>query len=565
MKKNSSEKVKSALIDFYLTLRQYSLDIKQIKKEENREYLSSMNELELIKYIKDSIDTVVLLLAEKKINEITNQISKEHIQQDYEAMLIKYEQDIRGHIKVEHQLKLYSDSLQNNIDELEKEKKLGFNNHKANEYLNEIANLKKEIKHQKKIIKSYEEQNIKSTENEKKLKNLIATNEKKYKNDIDILNKKLHYYIEKIQFLNSDYKNLEKLEKFDKRKNETISCTNSHRPNNSNIIRNFIYENEMNHHINSSMNGGGLTRIYRNSGNNLSMNENHSTALTNPRPYIKVDKYILNKYIKNNNNNNNNKEPYQYQNKVKNIKNASCDYVKDTNINLRNSSLPNSINITNKMNKSYILDSKAQDEIMNKYIMNDNSSILRSKKIYNRHKSIENNTNYIKGKQLNIKKILLSNNISNSNINSERNSYKEITKGVYNRSIVNKKSSNKNINNNINNDKAYVNKTAKEININNIIESKNNIRCNVVNNINIYSNNLKQDNIGNNNNVYIANNSKKFSGNSSFCGNNIKNNNVNGANYIHIKGNKNNMVNYRKKQKEGKMIPSLANSTQKKY
>ena len=110
-----------------------------------------------------------------------------------------------------------------------------------------------------------------------------------------------------------------------------------------------------------------------------------------------------------------------------------------------------------------------------------------------------------------------------------------------------------------------MNKTAKEININNIIESKNNIRCNFVNNINIYSNNLKQDNIGNNNNVYIANNSKKFSGNSSFCGNNIKNNNVNGANYIHIKGNKNNMVNYRKKQKEGKMIPSLANSTQKKY
>ena len=49
MKKNSSEKVKSYLIDFYITLRQYSEDIKHIKKEENREYLSSMDELELIK------------------------------------------------------------------------------------------------------------------------------------------------------------------------------------------------------------------------------------------------------------------------------------------------------------------------------------------------------------------------------------------------------------------------------------------------------------------------------------------------------------------------------------
>ena len=113
-----------------------------------------------------------------------------------------------------------------------------------------------------------------------------------------------------------------------------------------------------------------------------------------------MDKYILNKYIKNNNSNNN-KEPYQYQNKFKNV---SCDYVKSTNINLINSSLPNSINLTNKMNKSYILDSKVRDEIMNKYILNDNSSILRRKKIYNRHKSIEKNTNYIKGKQLNIKK-----------------------------------------------------------------------------------------------------------------------------------------------------------------
>ena len=144
MKKNSSDKIKTALIDLYLTFREYSLEAKDQKKEENIEYLSSMNELELIKYIKDSIDTVILTLAEKKINEFNNQ--------DYEAMLIKYEQDIRGHIKVEHQLKLYSDSLQNNIDELEKEKKSGFNNNEKNkEYVNEISNLKNLNKQKSKI------------------------------------------------------------------------------------------------------------------------------------------------------------------------------------------------------------------------------------------------------------------------------------------------------------------------------------------------------------------------------------------------------------------------------
>ena len=83
----------------------------------------------------------------------------------------------------------------------------------------------------------------------------------------------------------------------------------------------------INNHINSSINGGGLTRIYRNSGNNLSISDNHSTSMTNSRPYVKADKYILNKYVKNNN-----KEPYQHQNKLKNLKNTSCDY-KEMNIN----------------------------------------------------------------------------------------------------------------------------------------------------------------------------------------------------------------------------------------
>ena len=193
--------------------------------------------------------------------------------------------------------------------------------------------------------------------------------------------------------------------------------------------------------------------------------------------------------------------------------------------------------------------------------MNDSSSI-NSKKIYNRHKSIENNSNYIKGKHMNIKKMLISNNISNGNINNNnRNSYKDVTKGVYNRSVINKKISTNSTSNSINGDKNYMNKTAKEININHIIENKNNIGCNFVNNINIYSNNLKQDN---SNNIYIGNNVKKYSGNSSFRGV-VKNNNLNDTNYIHIHGNKSNMINYRNKQKEGKMISSLTNSVQKKY
>ena len=44
--------------------------------------------------------------------------------------------------------------------------------------INEIEILKKEINYQKKLIKSYEEQNLKSAENEKKLKSTITKIEK---------------------------------------------------------------------------------------------------------------------------------------------------------------------------------------------------------------------------------------------------------------------------------------------------------------------------------------------------------------------------------------------------
>jgi hypothetical protein len=243
-----------------------------------------------------------------------------------------------------------------------------------------------------------------------------------------------------------------------------------------------------------------------------------------------LDKYILNKYIKNS-------QKIPYQNKL-NIKNK----------NHNNNSIYNSIIIpNNNNNSSYILDQKVQDEIINKFMLND--SLINNKRIYNRHKSVGNDsTKYIKGK--NIKKLLMQN-----NNNSNRNSVKNSNKSVYNRNIINKKFPH-NLSNSVRSERKYMNKTAKEININNIIENKNNIGCNFVNNINIFSNNLKQDNSSNN--IYLGNNFKKFTDNASFRAM-AKNNN--GSKDF----NKNDgIISYRNKQKEGKMISSLTNNIQKK-
>jgi hypothetical protein len=98
-----------------------------------------MSPIVIIEYIKNSIDILINLKVEEKLeseknananvnskaNENTNNNnyynSKEDNQNEYEVLLRKLESDIRIHIKIEHQLKLYSEGLQQRIEDLEKE------------------------------------------------------------------------------------------------------------------------------------------------------------------------------------------------------------------------------------------------------------------------------------------------------------------------------------------------------------------------------------------------------------------------------------------------------------
>jgi hypothetical protein len=538
MKKNFQISTKTALINLYLYIKNYSSNKKNKKTEEDVEHLKSFTEINIIKYIKDSIDAMILIMAEKKINDYNSKYANENIQQDYESMLVKYEKDIRGHIKTEHQLKLFADSLQNNIDDLERDKNdMTSNNYKEiimgkNNIINE---LKKENAYNKKLVKSYEEQNIQLANNEKKLKNLILKIEKKHKNEIEILNKKIKYYIDKLDNLYIERDEINK-------KNETIYCISSRHPLNQNLMNNYLENDNSNHNDN---------RIYRNASNSISVSNNHSTSLVNSRPYEKFEKFLLNKYQKNSNKN-------KYQNKTKIIKNSSANRSKDK-------SLRNSHN--NISNNSYIIDSKLHDELINKLMINDsslNNTIKKNKKVYHRHKSIENEK-FIKGKQMNIiKKILMSNNNNNAN-NSLKNSCKDINKGYYNHNnsnneMLSKKITSSNNNSSMNNSKNYINKATKDMNISNIIGNKNNIGCNFVNNINIYSNNIKRDN---NTNMYL----KKYSGHSSVR-EFINDESLHNSNYINQdqeNENKNNYINYRNRIKEGKMVSSLSNTLHKKY
>ena len=78
----------------------------------------------LFEYIKSSFDVAVTLQSEKKFKELKKTLNYEtndNYSEDYETLLRKLESDIRQHISIEHQLKLYGEKLIDKLEELEKE------------------------------------------------------------------------------------------------------------------------------------------------------------------------------------------------------------------------------------------------------------------------------------------------------------------------------------------------------------------------------------------------------------------------------------------------------------
>jgi hypothetical protein len=110
-------KLKKEFIKLYLILR--------ISKEENKnneneikKNLEKKDILTLFNYIKSSLDVIVEILVEEKLTEFKTK--NENTQEDYESLLIKYENDIRGHIRTEQQLKIFCENLQDENEILEK-------------------------------------------------------------------------------------------------------------------------------------------------------------------------------------------------------------------------------------------------------------------------------------------------------------------------------------------------------------------------------------------------------------------------------------------------------------
>ena len=85
--------------------------------------MKNISILNIIEYIKNSIDVIVTLKIEEKENEYKSK-KNDNAATDYETLLQKLEAAIRQHISYEHQIKLEYEKLLEKIEVIDLENKL---------------------------------------------------------------------------------------------------------------------------------------------------------------------------------------------------------------------------------------------------------------------------------------------------------------------------------------------------------------------------------------------------------------------------------------------------------
>ena len=80
---------------------------------------------DIIEYIKSTLDIIVSIKVDAKINEYKNYLNEDkNAATEYETLLQKLEESIRQHISYEHQFKIEYEKLLNKAEEIDLEKKM---------------------------------------------------------------------------------------------------------------------------------------------------------------------------------------------------------------------------------------------------------------------------------------------------------------------------------------------------------------------------------------------------------------------------------------------------------
>ena len=263
--------------------------------------------------------------------------------------------------------------------------------------------LKNELEKNKKVLKSYEIQNLKLSENERKLKSklikeLKLMNQKdiRYKNEIEFLKKKLSSYHKRLSIIlgedylisnNNNYENSQFFSKSSKKRSysnatkepSTNIQTNSSNKKNSKIFlnnKNIIPKstasnNKLNSYNKAFDDTKNISRTYRTNKKENSLHKN-GPALSASSSMEKIERYLMNKFAK---------TQLHFNSKINIISSASKHS--------KNKIIPSPYNKSMVENEFNIYHSHNN----NKLQMNDsafNNFPSKQKKKSNRHKSVEN-------------------------------------------------------------------------------------------------------------------------------------------------------------------------------
>ena len=376
-KEKEIEKAKEELILIYLgiKLRKESDVITnnifkvQVLTLSDDDYINEINELkstsilDIVEYIKNSIDVIVTLKIEEKENEYKSK-KNDNAATDYETLLQKLEAAIRQHISYEHQIKLEYEKLLEKIEVIDLENKLLlYQNVSKIKYNNNI------FYKQEKDKKQYEEK-VKKLQNQlntyKKEKSEFSQKENSYKNQLNLKQKEISKLQAQLKILNE---------------NTTTNHRNENSNNNSNLSMlvkskgnsSFytINKDELDHNNNQKKKNNEANNYYYQNQSNDNNYNNKNRTMSNIKPSRNNNYFtILNKPLNKKNNINSN---ISQQNTILNI-----------NSYLQKNFSSNSLRINSNSRKNYINSSNKKRNLKQN---NNNSSLSITNNTYNMNKN----------------------------------------------------------------------------------------------------------------------------------------------------------------------------------
>jgi hypothetical protein len=236
-------------------------------------------------------------LIEEKVN-IYNE-ERDNTRQEYETVLIKYEADIREHIKIEHQMKLYIDSLETEKEELKYKNKL--KKIKIDQLTQKLSNIKANTDDDQSTIIVHEDT---SSSRDSKTDNESISQVgkfRKFEEEIIELKKELDKFKEQNKNLSNNIKKIN--EQYNKELNEAKDSKNKYKKEIKLLKKQLLISESKLKHIteintnninnNNSKNSQPKKNIFKTQSNNSIHVSNDISTYRIPSNNKKIDLSVL--------------------------------------------------------------------------------------------------------------------------------------------------------------------------------------------------------------------------------------------------------------------------------